>query len=823
MGKRTALLLAFIFTFVVSIFFLTQAVRAYTTGMSASTVLGQSGFTSNGSGTSSQQFNKPTHITSDGKRFIVTDTSNSRVLIYNTIPTTTNQAANVVVGQSNMTNSQSANTSGNFSCGLSFVNDPSQSYDEGGAFSDSTRLYVADTGNNRVLIYNGVPTVNGECPNVVVGQTGLGAVNSGTTQTTMDTPTRVFVNNGKMFVVDQQNSRILIYNSIPTSNGASASVVVGQPNFTTSSTNSLQSRFDNPHSATTDGTRLFVADTENHRVLIFNSIPTTNGASASVVLGQSDFTSNTVNPPSSDPTATNVGYPEDIYTDGKRLVVSDAQNDRVMIWSTIPTANNTPADVIIGQDDFNVGITNNGILGATGLNDPAGVFSLNDKLYIADKGNNRVLVYNNLIGSPGVELNNVIYDGANGLSRMKGSAYATITNDTIKNVTYSVNGGPAQNATPESGSFSDAREYFHFDFDQKANNNKNEGFTASVVATNQNSDISDKLFYFQPFIINGPPDNSFTNNKLPTFEFSVNKQQAVMSTNIDSYQVEVKDSDTSEWQVYAADIPVDFKAARLVDDKVRAEPIGATDSDNGVYETADYIATYTDGSSHITIHGKDPNDFYTTDGMGLSGTTQWKVSMIDKQDHFEETSTRTIRIGSSEVLKTTDRFPLAILSISGVKNPNLSTDNLNDFVDVYHTKSSGPIFYGIANVGTNVTLEIQNKSCTVTKTNSCKMSYSTTTNGDSRFGINVPPGTLIDGEYTVTAKVQKDGNFNQLPTFTLMIGQASGAVEGASTNIPISSKPKQTGLSDTTQTAANYRHKLSRSEVSTILASYHLK
>ena len=37
-----------------------------------------------------------------------------------------------------------------------------------------------------------------------------------------------------------------------------------------------------------DGTRLFIADGGNDRVLVFNHIPTQNGAEADIVLGQPD-------------------------------------------------------------------------------------------------------------------------------------------------------------------------------------------------------------------------------------------------------------------------------------------------------------------------------------------------------------------------------------------------------------------------------------------------------------------------------------------------------------------------------------------------------
>ena len=45
---------------------------------------------------------------------------------------------------------------------------------------------------------------------------------------------------------------------------------------------------DFPRFALSDGTRLFVADGGNDRVLIYNTIPTQNAAAADVILGQPD-------------------------------------------------------------------------------------------------------------------------------------------------------------------------------------------------------------------------------------------------------------------------------------------------------------------------------------------------------------------------------------------------------------------------------------------------------------------------------------------------------------------------------------------------------
>ncbi len=769
--------------------FLFLAVRtpaqAYFNGMSASVVIGQTDFVFAGAGNTSQALRTPGFVHSDGKKFYVTDTGNHRVLIYNKLPLTTNQAADVVVGQSNMSANTPSSTSATLSCGFNFVNSNDIQYNEGAATSDGVHLIVTDAGNNRVLIYNSIPTKNGQCPNVVVGQPDLVSNNNDTAHNALDTPNRAFMSNGKLFIVDQQNSRVLIFNALPTKNNANADVVVGNTSFTDNSTGRTQNRFNNPHSAVSDGTHLVVADSENHRVLIYNTIPTKNGSNADVVLGQTDFTSDT-----SDPnivTANSIGYPEDVFIDNKHLYVVDATNNRIMIWNTIPTTNNQAADIVIGQDDFVSSYLNPEGITTYSLSNPGGIFVGNNQLYVADKYNNRVLAFTNVTDAPGIELENAIYDGAHGKSRMKGSAYATVDGYNVQNVSYSVNGGPVSNATPFSGQFSDVSENFFFDFDQKANNNSLDGFTVSVMSYDQNNDVSDKAFYFQPFTASAPPNMSYTTNPLPTFEFNVNKQLAIMSTNIDSYVVQVK-QDGGEWQTYGDYIPVDFFAARNSPDiKIKAEPNGASDSDNGVYETDTSVIEYSEHSSRIRIHLKDPSHTnFTAGGSELSGIIQWKISAIDKAGHYQDSSINTLRIGTSEVDNGVDRFPLAVLTISGVQDPHISTYDLEHLLEEYQTSKVAPTFFGIANVGAKVTLTITNQQCNSTNQANCQKTYTTTANETSRFGINIPKGDLSLGNtYTIALKAEKDGSYNELPTFNLHTSaQDIGLVAGAHTNIP---------------------------------------
>lgn len=165
----------------------------------------------------------------------------SLLLSQQTYAYTTNMNASVVVGQQNFT-SGSANQGG--STGASTLNMPYSGY------TDGTKFFVADNANNRVLIYNSIPTSNTPSANVVIGQTNFtnNSANQGGSAdaNTLSAASDVLVVGGKLLVVDPGNNRILVFNSIPTSNNASANVVIGQPNMTTVSTGTTASKLSGP-------------------------------------------------------------------------------------------------------------------------------------------------------------------------------------------------------------------------------------------------------------------------------------------------------------------------------------------------------------------------------------------------------------------------------------------------------------------------------------------------------------------------------------------------------------------------------------------------
>src|ERR1035437_3860307 len=67
---------------------------------------------------------------------------------------------------------------------------------------------------------------------------------------------------------------------------------------------------------------------------------------ATLVLGQPDFTTATLNFAA---TSTSLRLPTAVASDGVHLVVGDTDHNRVLIWNRIPTTNNAPADVVVGM------------------------------------------------------------------------------------------------------------------------------------------------------------------------------------------------------------------------------------------------------------------------------------------------------------------------------------------------------------------------------------------------------------------------------------------------------------------------------------------
>ncbi len=290
---------------------------------SAAFVLGQPGPTSNGAGVGENALEGPKGLASDGTRLVVVDSGNNRVLLYPALPASAGARPTVVLGQPDLsTNTRAA-------CDERTLSLPE------GAFIGHGKLLVADSAHNRVLVWNTIPTTSDAPADLALGQGSLTtcAVNGGSATPSASTfynPTGVWTDGTRLAVVDAANSRVLIWNSFPTKNGQAADLVLGQAGFTSRTMATTASGMRIPSSVTSTGLQLFVVDSQNNRVLVWNQFPTTSGVAADLVLGQANLTSATESPP----TANSLQQPSGVLLAWPHVVVPDANNNRILLFQS---------------------------------------------------------------------------------------------------------------------------------------------------------------------------------------------------------------------------------------------------------------------------------------------------------------------------------------------------------------------------------------------------------------------------------------------------------------------------------------------------------
>lgn len=360
-------------------------------GQLASRVIGQANLTSDSSGTTQTKLKTPYGLDLDPYGVLrVTEFLNNRITTFATIHASSGSGAEAVLGQSSFT---SGGANGGAGAGRPAAN---TLYRPTSAKTFGNKLIVADSFNHRVLVYNSIPTTGNPNADVVIGSLDFVTPMPGVcAANTLHFPSHVTVVNGKLIITDTGNHRILIFDSVPTGNLPSPSLVLGQPDFTTCDSTTINgataSRLYGPTSVWSDGKKFVVADRENHRVLIWNSFPTQNGQPADLVLGQPDFSSNTANVGGISGSSMNLPFSVSANPAGQ-MFLSEQGNNRVLIWDRFPTSTQQPADRVLGQNSMTTNSAPNPP-NAGSMATPGEVIFAENSLIVADSMNNRVLIF----------------------------------------------------------------------------------------------------------------------------------------------------------------------------------------------------------------------------------------------------------------------------------------------------------------------------------------------------------------------------------------------------------------------------------------------
>ncbi|MBM3811896.1 MAG: hypothetical protein FJW20_09700 [Acidimicrobiia bacterium] len=208
--------------------------------------------------------------------------------------------------------------------------------------STPPRLYVADTGNHRILGFADARRVRpGDKADLVIGQPDFlrALVNFPSNQATilndagLNSPVGLAVDReGNLWVADAGNSRVLRFPTPFTRQQQRADLVLGQANFTARLTDATSRTMSAPYGlAFTAEGHLLVSDINHNRVVLFTG-PFTTGMAAARVFGQDDFEGvNAGNLPN------RLNGPAHIAVDSDdRLYVCDPGNNRVQIFSRAP-------------------------------------------------------------------------------------------------------------------------------------------------------------------------------------------------------------------------------------------------------------------------------------------------------------------------------------------------------------------------------------------------------------------------------------------------------------------------------------------------------
>ncbi len=156
-------------------------------------------------------------------------------------------------------------------------------------------------------------------------------------------PGNIATDGQRLILADRNNNRILIWSQAPSGNQM-PDLVLGQTDFNTIAPGSGLDQLNWPVCVATDGTRLIVCDTQNHRVLVWQQFPTKNGQPADLIFGGFG-----------DQAADQRGkivWPWSAWSDGEKLIITSTMGSQVLIWNKFPTMSQTPADLVLHLPQF---------------------------------------------------------------------------------------------------------------------------------------------------------------------------------------------------------------------------------------------------------------------------------------------------------------------------------------------------------------------------------------------------------------------------------------------------------------------------------------
>lgn len=311
------------------------------------TLAGNSLGSEDGTGTAAS-FNWAFGITTDGTNLYVADSGNNKIRKIEI-------ATGVVTTLAGSGSEGSADGTGT----AATFNEPR------GITIDGVNLYIADSFNNKIRKLNIDTGVVTTLAGGLRGRAdGIGS------EASFSTPASLIIDGNSLYVADAGNS--LIRKII--SDTSTVTTLAGGGSEGVADGTGTAARFNSPEGITTDGTNLYLSDTENHKIrkiVIETGVVTTLAGSGSI--GSADGTG----------TAASFYYPRGITTDGTNLYVGDTWNNKIRkIVIATGVVTTLAGSGSIGSVD--------GASTVASFSDPRGITTDGTNLYVTDHFNNKI-------------------------------------------------------------------------------------------------------------------------------------------------------------------------------------------------------------------------------------------------------------------------------------------------------------------------------------------------------------------------------------------------------------------------------------------------
>ncbi len=214
-----------------------------------------------------------------------------------------------------------------------------------GVYATTEAIYVADTGNNRVMVYDLDQNFKFQ----------IGNLTAGIETNEFNVPSDVFADSSSIYVVDTDNHRLNIFDL-----EGKYIKQIGVTGTATDSDNTL-----NMPSGMASGDFLYIADTKNHRVTYYDEGLDYVGQIGKNEPGTSDIA---------------LHSPRGVFVDDERIYVADTRNNRIGVF------------FMSGDLDEHIG--GSAASEESRLKAPSGVAATATRVYVADTGNHRVAIFN---------------------------------------------------------------------------------------------------------------------------------------------------------------------------------------------------------------------------------------------------------------------------------------------------------------------------------------------------------------------------------------------------------------------------------------------